>query len=90
MIHFSTKGFPNIKTLKLNDFNFDCSNDIFEINMNIDLSSISLNDFNKYNLVEAKIHMKNVFEKGAFTRGKIPDVMIDEILNATNKKGCTK
>lgn len=90
MIHFSTKSFINIKTLKLNDFNFDCSNDILKVEMNTDLSSISVKDFNKYNMVEAKIQMINVFEKGAFTRGKIPDVMIDEILNATNKKGCIK
>ncbi|MFA5641039.1 MAG: hypothetical protein WC946_11250 [Bacteroidales bacterium] len=54
------------------------------------MNSINVKDFKKYNIGEAKIHMKNVFEAGVFTRGKITDDMIDAILNATSKKGCIK
>jgi penicillin V acylase-like amidase (Ntn superfamily) len=89
-IHFLTKNFANIKTIKLSDYNFDCSDDILTRDINLDLNSINVKDFKKYNIGEAKIHMKNVFEAGAFTRGKIPDDKIDAILNATSKKGCIK
>jgi choloylglycine hydrolase len=87
-IHFKTKVNTNIKTIALSDFDFECSDYILTANMNVEAHSLKAVDFEKYNLDEAKKSLKQVFDAVPFTKGKIPDVMIDEIINATGKKGC--
>lgn len=89
-IHYKTKDNINIKTIKLNDFSFQCSDDVFTINMQTDLNELKFNGFHKYNIEEAKVHLRTVYEEVPFTKGKLPDEMLDGVLNATSKKPCNK
>jgi len=47
-------------------------------------------NFLSYNIEEAKLQLKIVYEEVPFTKGKITNEMLYGILSATDKKPCTK
>ena len=87
-IHYKTKDNVNIKTINLNDFSFQCSDEILTTNMQTVLNDLKTANFHRYNIEEAKLHLRSVYEEVPFTKGKLPDEMLDGVLNATNKKPC--
>jgi penicillin V acylase-like amidase (Ntn superfamily) len=89
-IHYKTKDNINIKTINFNDFSFQCSDEILTTNMQTGLNALKTTDFHRYNIEEAKLHLRSVYEEVPFTKGKLPDEMLDGVLNATNKKPCNK
>ncbi len=87
-IYYKTKDNLNIKTIRINDFNFQCSDEVHTNNMESDLNDLKPIDFHKYNIEEARLNLRNVYEEVPFTKGKIPDEVVDSVLNATSKKPC--
>lgn len=87
-IHFKTKDNINIKTINLDEINFQCSDEILTTNMQTGLNNLKITNFHKYNIEEGKLHLRNVYEEVPFTKGKCSDEMLLGVLNATNKKPC--
>ncbi len=87
-IHYKTKDNGDIKTISLNDFDFQCSISVLATNIQAESKNVKPANFHSYNIEEAMVHLRAVYEEVPFTKGKIPDEMLNGILNATNKKPC--
>ena len=88
-ISFKTKDNTNIRTISLNDFSFHCSDTIVTTNIQTNITNLMPENFHSYTIAEAKLHLRSVYDEVPFTKGKIPDQMLDEILMVTNKNTCT-
>ncbi len=64
------------------------SDEILTANMQTDLNDLKITGFHSYNMEEGRLHLRSVYEEVPFTKGKLPDEMLEAVLNATNKKPC--
>jgi choloylglycine hydrolase len=87
-ICFRTKDLTTIKSIDLNQFEFICTENIVVSNLQVESGKLQPKDFHNYNLEEAKLHLRTVYEEAPVTKGKLSDEFLEQILNATNKKPC--
>lgn len=87
-IYFKTRQNPQVKSIHLGDFNFQCSDVLKTVSLHTEVASVKPTDLKKYTIDDARIQLKQVFESVPFTKGKIPDEMIEYILHTTAKKEC--
>ena len=87
-LKFKTKDSGGIKTISFNDFCFDCSNILLITPLQSELSELTPSVFHSYSIEEARIHLRSVYEEVPFTRGRIPDQLLEGNLDATQKRTC--
>jgi penicillin V acylase-like amidase (Ntn superfamily) len=87
-IKLKTKDSEAIKTIHISDFDFACSGTLFIAPLQTTEITITPSVFFPYTLEEAKVHLRGVYEEVPFTRGRIPDELLEGMLQATQNRGC--
>lgn len=88
LMSFTAKDDENRKTIRFNEFDFACHQDVLITSLQSGYSELKPSLFDRYSIDEAGTHLRMVYEEVPFTRGRIPDQLLHGLINATQKRDC--